>query len=254
MSTFPAFAGVIIKTMRSAPTRIIRKWPRMCEKSEGCYDSFFESAGGSDGCQALWKELTGAKAHFFLPRLTTTWLRTIWFVRLTLSLKALILASLALVVLRRWKKGGPPIIRRCCSRYTFTAISIAFRRAAAWSGNQRNIELVWLTGHLAPDFKTIADFRKDNGEAVREVCRTFVALCRELDLLSVASVAIDGSKFQGCDAMLKVKVISALLVAPDFSACSNVRFSNSLSSAAVRAPRPRVLAPPRAALFLNVIL
>jgi hypothetical protein len=53
------------------------------------------------------------------------------FVRLTLSLKALILANLALVVLRRWKKGGPPIIRRRCSRYTFTAISIAFRRAAA---------------------------------------------------------------------------------------------------------------------------
>ena len=53
---------------------------------------------------------------------------------------------------------------------------------------QRNIELVWLTGQLAPDFKTIADFRKDNGKAIREVCRSFVALCRELDLLSVASV------------------------------------------------------------------
>ena len=50
---------------------------------------------------------------------------------------------------------------------------------------QRNIEMIWLTGHLAPDFKTIADFRKDNGKAIREVCRTFVALCRELDLLSV---------------------------------------------------------------------
>ena len=65
---------------------------------------------------------------------------------------------------------------------------------------QRNIELVWLTGHLAPDFKTIADFRKDNGEAIREVCRTFVALCRELDLLSVARVAIDGSKFKAVNA------------------------------------------------------
>ena len=65
---------------------------------------------------------------------------------------------------------------------------------------QRNIELVWLTGQLAPDFKTIADFRKDNGKAIREVCRTFVALCRELDLLSVASVAIDGSKFKAVNA------------------------------------------------------
>ena len=62
---------------------------------------------------------------------------------------------------------------------------------------QRNIEMIWLTGQLAPDFKTIADFRKDNGKAIREVCREFVALCRKLDLLSAASVAIDGSKFQG---------------------------------------------------------
>ncbi len=65
---------------------------------------------------------------------------------------------------------------------------------------QRNIELIWLTGQLAPDFKTIADFRKDNGQAIREACRTFVVLCRKLDLLSVASVAIDGSKFKAVNA------------------------------------------------------
>ena len=65
---------------------------------------------------------------------------------------------------------------------------------------QRNIEVIWLTGQLAPDFKTIADFRKDNGKAIREVCRTFVALCRKLDLLSTASVAIDGSKFKAVNA------------------------------------------------------
>jgi transposase len=64
----------------------------------------------------------------------------------------------------------------------------------------RNIEVIWLTGQLAPDFKTIADFRKDNGKAIREVCRAFVALCRKLDLLSSASVAIDGSKFKAVNA------------------------------------------------------
>ena len=53
---------------------------------------------------------------------------------------------------------------------------------------------------MAPDFKTVADFRKDNGKAIREVCRAFVALCRELDLLSVPSVAIDGSKFKAVNA------------------------------------------------------
>ena len=61
---------------------------------------------------------------------------------------------------------------------------------------QRNIELMWLTGRLAPDFKTIADFRKDNGAAIRAVCRQFVELCRQLGLFTRAVVAIDGSKFK----------------------------------------------------------
>ena len=65
---------------------------------------------------------------------------------------------------------------------------------------QRNLELMWLTGRLAPDFKTIADFRKDNGKPIREVCRMFVALCRQLNLLSTAGVAIDGSKFKAVNA------------------------------------------------------
>ncbi len=61
---------------------------------------------------------------------------------------------------------------------------------------QRNIELMWLVGRLAPDFKTIADFRKDNGEAIQSVCRQFVELCRRLHLFTRAVVAIDGSKFK----------------------------------------------------------
>ena len=61
---------------------------------------------------------------------------------------------------------------------------------------QRNVELIWLVGKLTPDFKTIADFRKDNGPAIRKVCRQFVALCRNLHLLDEARVAIDGSKFK----------------------------------------------------------
>ena len=61
---------------------------------------------------------------------------------------------------------------------------------------QRNIELMWLLNRLTPDFKTIADFRKDNGSAIRNVCREFVLLCRRLNLFSEAIVAIDGSKFK----------------------------------------------------------
>lgn len=61
---------------------------------------------------------------------------------------------------------------------------------------QRNIELMWLVGRLAPDFKTIADFRKNNGEAIRLVCREFVMLCKKFDLFKDAFIAIDGSKFK----------------------------------------------------------
>ena len=60
----------------------------------------------------------------------------------------------------------------------------------------RNVEVMWLLGRLVPDHKTIADFRKDNGPAIRKVCARFVDLCREMGLLATASVAIDGSKFK----------------------------------------------------------
>jgi len=61
---------------------------------------------------------------------------------------------------------------------------------------QRNVELMWLTGRLAPDFKTIANFRRDNGPAIRAACAQFVVLCRQLGLFTRAVVAIDGSKFK----------------------------------------------------------
>jgi transposase len=60
----------------------------------------------------------------------------------------------------------------------------------------RNVEVMWLTGRLAPDHKTIADFRKDNGPGIRKLCAQFVGLCREIGLLASASVAVDGSKFK----------------------------------------------------------
>jgi len=64
----------------------------------------------------------------------------------------------------------------------------------------RNVEVMWLTRRLVPDHKTIADFRKDNGLAIRKVCARFVALCRQLGLLAEACVAIDGSKFKAVNA------------------------------------------------------
>src|SRR5262249_32937317 len=64
---------------------------------------------------------------------------------------------------------------------------------------QRNVELMWLVGQLAPDFKTIADFRRDNGVAIRKVCARFVALCRSMHLLDGNAVAIDASQFKAVD-------------------------------------------------------
>ncbi|SDO66541.1 Transposase domain, partial [Aureimonas jatrophae] len=60
----------------------------------------------------------------------------------------------------------------------------------------RNVEVMWLTGKLAPDFKTIADFRRNNGDAVRATCRQFVVLCREVGLIASGTVAVDGSRFR----------------------------------------------------------
>src|ERR1700758_5500754 len=60
----------------------------------------------------------------------------------------------------------------------------------------RNVEVMWLTGRLTPDHKTIADFRKDSGPAIKQVCVQFIELCRLMGLLTTASVAIDGSKFK----------------------------------------------------------
>lgn len=67
----------------------------------------------------------------------------------------------------------------------------------------RDLELIWLTGRLKPDFKTIADFRKDNGPAIRKVCRQFVTLCRDINLLGGRVVAIDGSRFKALNAKAK---------------------------------------------------
>jgi transposase len=79
----------------------------------------------------------------------------------------------------------------------------------------RNVELMWLTCRLTPDFKTIARFRANNGTAIRAVCRQFIELCRQLDLFSEASVAIDGSKYKAVNSRDKNftngKVASSML-------------------------------------------
>ena len=67
----------------------------------------------------------------------------------------------------------------------------------------RNVELMWLLGRLQPDFKTIANFRKDNSRAIQQCCREFVEICRKLDLFAKSIIAIDGSKFKAVNTKQK---------------------------------------------------
>jgi hypothetical protein len=98
---------------------------------------------------------------------------------------------------RRWEtaRRGVSHQRLVASALLRVARFVLGRSGSAGQAG-RNVEVIWLTGRLVPDHKTIADFRKDNGSAIRKVCARFVALCRELGLLTNASVAIDGSKFK----------------------------------------------------------
>lgn len=65
----------------------------------------------------------------------------------------------------------------------------------------RNIEVMWLIGELKPDHKTIANFRKDNKEAIKAAFRKFTMICDELGLISKEVIAVDGSKFRACNGL-----------------------------------------------------
>ena len=104
---------------------------------------------------------------------------------------------------------------------------------------QRNIELMWLTGRLAPDFKTIADFRKDNGAAIRAVCSRFVVLCRELGLFTRAVVAIDGSKFKAVNNRDKNYTVAKVIGRMEQVDASIARYLRALDQAEPRRERYR---------------
>jgi transposase len=96
---------------------------------------------------------------------------------------------------------------------------------------QRNVELMWLSGRLAPDFKTIADFRKDNGPAIRATCRQFIAVCRRLSLFAHAVAAIDGSKFKAVNARDKNFTRAKLKLRMDQVEASIERYMSALETA-----------------------
>jgi len=96
---------------------------------------------------------------------------------------------------------------------------------------QRNTELMWLTGRLAPDFKTIADFRRDNGEAIQATCRSFVMLCRRLGLIGGATVAVDGSRFRAVNTRDKNYTPGAIRLRMDQVEASIARYLKMLDTA-----------------------
>lgn len=96
---------------------------------------------------------------------------------------------------------------------------------------RRNVELMWLTGRLAPDFKTIADFRRDNGEAIRATCRSFVMLCRQLGLIGGAMVALDGSRFRAVNTRDKNYTPGAIRLRMEQVDASIARYLSMLDTA-----------------------
>ncbi len=107
---------------------------------------------------------------------------------------------------------------------------------------QRNIELIWLTGRLAPDFKTIANFRRDNGPAIGAACAQFVVLCRRLSLFTEAIVAIDGSKFKAVNNRDKNFTVAKVAKRMEQVEASIARYLAALdrpTARRARSPKPR---------------
>jgi len=111
---------------------------------------------------------------------------------------------------------------------------------------QRNVELIWLTGRLAPDFKTIADFRRDNGAAIRKVCAQFVELCRGIGLFSQALVVIDGGKFKAVNNRDKNFTPHLLLSGLEDEADTLALVYASVQPRRVSGPPLRLFGPPAA--------
>ena len=176
-------------------------WPRLCEKSLGCYDSFFEFGGRERRMSGFVEGIDRSQSTLF-PAMLDDYVAEDNLVRaVDAFVEGLDLGKLGFGRVAPLEKGRPSYRPATLLKiYIYGYLNRVPSSRRLERECQRNIELIWLTGQLAPDFKTIADFRKDNGKAIREVGRTFVALCRELDLLSEASVAIDGSKFKAINA------------------------------------------------------
>jgi len=96
---------------------------------------------------------------------------------------------------------------------------------------RRNLEVMWLTGRLTPDFKTIADFRRDNGEAIRATCRSFVTLCRQLELIGGGMVALDGSRFRAVNTRDKNYTPGAIRLRMEQVDASIARYLSMLDTA-----------------------
>ena len=110
----------------------------------------------------------------------------------------------------------------------------------------RNVELMWLLGRLVPDHKTIADFRKENGAAIRKVCARFVALCRSMELLQGGGVAVDGSKFKAVNNRDKNFTHAKMARRMAQIEESIARYLSQLDSADLQEPSEAILTkPPR---------
>jgi transposase len=166
-----------------------------CVKRQSCYDSLAESAGER---MARFVEGMDRGQATLLPECLEDWVDENNPVRaVDVFVEALDLFALGFDGAQPMATGRPgykPSVLIKLYIYGYLNRVQSSRRLEREAG--RNLEVMWLTGRLAPDHKTIADFRKDNGPAIKKVCAQFVELCRKMGLLAKASVAIDGSKFK----------------------------------------------------------
>src|SRR5882762_1895357 len=175
--------------------RHIPTLPRPCKNPHRCYDSLAESSG-----EVMKGFVQGADRHqtTLLPECLDDWVDESNPVRaVDVFVDALDLRDLGFDGVDPAATGRPayhpsPMLKLYIYGYLNRVQSSRRLEREAL----RNVEVMWLTSRLVPDHKTIADFRKDNGSAIRQVCARFIVLCRAMDLLTEASVAIDGSKFK----------------------------------------------------------
>ena len=137
---------------------------------------------------------------------------------------------------RRQPGGLPTILGTSWKLYVYGYLNEVRSSRRLERECARNVEVMWLLRRLAPDFKTIADFRRDNGTAIVGTCRAFVLFCRDQSLFTVRLVALDGSKFRAAASTTRVMAGERLQKRPFVSTAGIAEYLAGLDASDAREP------------------